>query len=52
VLHPGRAWALKCQERPETPEQIQVEVIEYQRSMSIPESQIAALFEESGGAEE
>ena len=52
VLHPGRAWALKCRERPETAEQIQAEVIEYLRSMPIPESEIAALFDESGGTEE
>lgn len=52
VLHPGRAWALKCQERTETAEQIQAEVIEYLRSMPIIESAIAALLDEWGGAEE
>ena len=33
VLHPGRAWVLKCRERPETAEQIQNEVREYLRSL-------------------
>ena len=36
VLHPGRAWALKCQQRPETAEQIQNEVTEYLRSLRMP----------------
>lgn len=26
VVHPGRLWAIKCQERPETPEQILAEL--------------------------
>ena len=50
VLHPGRAWALKFQERSESAEQIQAEVIEHLRSMPIPESEIAALFDEPPGA--
>jgi len=32
VFHPGRAWALKCQERDETAEQIASEVEAYLRS--------------------
>lgn len=31
VLHPGRPWALKCQERPETVEQITAEVESFLR---------------------
>lgn len=33
TLHPGRAWALKCQERTETSGQIQVELEEFIREM-------------------
>jgi hypothetical protein len=33
VLHPGRAWAKKCQERPETVEQIMVELANYLGSL-------------------
>lgn len=34
VLHPGRAWALKCQQRPETPATIQAEVLAYLQGRS------------------
>jgi len=34
VLHPGRAWALKCRPRPETPVTIQSEVVAYLRGRS------------------
>ncbi len=36
VLHPGRAWAKKCAERPESAENIISEVKEYLRSTPIP----------------
>lgn len=36
VLHPGRPWAYKCQERHETAEQIATEVVEYLRSTPPP----------------
>lgn len=36
VLHPGRSWAEKCKERPETAKQISKEVEEYLRSTPIP----------------
>lgn len=32
VLHPGRSWAVKCEPRPETPEQIISEVKDYLRN--------------------
>lgn len=32
VLHPGRGWAEKCQGRPETAEQIGIDVVEYLRT--------------------
>ena len=32
VLHPGRGWAEKCQSRPETAEQIGIDVVEYLRT--------------------
>lgn len=35
VLHPGRAWALKCQPRQETPEAIAQEVEDYLRSRPV-----------------
>lgn len=35
VLHPGRLWAEKCAPRPETAEQIGLEVIEHLRSSPI-----------------
>lgn len=38
VLHPGRAWAAKCKPRPETPEQIIVDVKTYLRTTTIPAS--------------
>lgn len=34
VLHPGRAWALKCQPRPETPATIEAEVLAYLQGRS------------------
>lgn len=49
VLHPGRAWALKCRERAETAERIQAEVTEHLRSLPIPESEVAAILEVSKG---
>lgn len=45
VLHPGRPWALKCQARDETAEQIQAEVVEYLRSLPVPESDVAAILQ-------
>jgi hypothetical protein len=36
VLHPGRAWALKCQDRSETLAQIGAEVKQYFASVVIP----------------
>ena len=36
VLHPGRAWALKCQPRPETPAQLQGEIEAYLASATVP----------------
>ena len=36
VMHPGRSWAFKCKERPETAEQISTEVAEYLRSLRMP----------------
>lgn len=38
VLHPGRAWAVKCKPRPETPKQIIADVTTYLRSATIPGS--------------
>lgn len=38
LLHPGRAWAPKCKPRPETPKQINADVVTYLRSATIPES--------------
>jgi hypothetical protein len=37
VLHPGRAWAVKCQARPETSEQIIIDVERYLK-VSLPSS--------------
>lgn len=36
VLHPGRAWSLNCQERPETTETIACEVKTYLRDTPFP----------------
>jgi len=36
VLHPGREWAIKCKERPETAAQIIADVGEHLRSKPIP----------------
>ena len=36
VLHPGRSWAEKCKDRPETAKQIAREVEEYLRATPIP----------------
>lgn len=36
VLHPGRAWAMRCQERSETAEQLALAAKEYLRSTPIP----------------
>jgi hypothetical protein len=33
TLHPGRAWALKCVERQETPRQIERELLSFLKSM-------------------
>lgn len=38
VLHPGRAWAERCGERPETPEDIARDVESYLRAMTFPTS--------------
>lgn len=38
VLHPGRAWADKCRERPETAATISQEVEEYLRNAQFPTS--------------
>jgi hypothetical protein len=46
ILHPGRAWAAKCALRPETAEQIAMEVEVYLHSTSIPESQDIIELEE------
>ncbi|MBF0163417.1 MAG: Eco29kI family restriction endonuclease [Magnetococcales bacterium] len=36
VLHPGRAWAEKCRDRPESAEQIMIDVESYLRAHPIP----------------
>lgn len=36
VIHPGRAWASRCAERPETAKQILTDVAEHLRSQPIP----------------
>lgn len=36
VLHPGRAWADRCEQRPESSQQIVLEIKEYLRSIAIP----------------
>ena len=36
VLHPGRTWAMKCQERSETADQLALAAKEYLRSTPIP----------------
>jgi hypothetical protein len=36
VLHPGRSWAMKCQERSETARQIGAEIEQHLRSTPIP----------------
>lgn len=36
VVHPGREWAAKCAERPETADQITEEVRSYSRAASVP----------------
>ena len=33
TLHPGRSWAIKCQERPETKEQVTNEIQDFLRGM-------------------
>mgnify|MGYP001610410975 FL=1 len=38
VLHPGRAWAAKCNPRRETSQQIITDISTYLRSMTIPAS--------------
>ena len=38
VLHPGRAWAAKCKERPETAEDVVRDVETYLRNASFPKS--------------
>lgn len=38
VLHPGRAWAVRCQERPETAEQIAAEVTAHLENFPGPSS--------------
>lgn len=34
VLHPGRSWAMRCRERPETKEQLIIEVSTYLRDIA------------------
>ena len=34
TLHPGRSWAIKCQERPETAGQITIEIQDFFRSIT------------------
>jgi hypothetical protein len=41
VLHPGRSWALKCQPRAETPEQIAQEIIAHMAALPDLESLFA-----------
>ena len=38
VLHPGRAWAAKCKERPESAKDIEQDVETYLRSAMFPTS--------------
>lgn len=38
VLHPGRGWAAKCKERPESPEDIAGDVITYLQNATFPTS--------------
>lgn len=45
VLHPGRSWAAKCQERPESDEQIKADVVRYLKASPLPESR-PSVFDE------
>jgi len=36
-LHPGRGWAVKCRPRPETPEQLERQVIEFLANIDLPD---------------
>lgn len=36
TLHPGRSWALKCKERPESAQEIEREVINYLTTTALP----------------
>jgi hypothetical protein len=36
VIHPGRAWALKCRERPESASDIRREIATYLRTVTLP----------------
>jgi hypothetical protein len=45
VLHPGRAWAAKCQQRPESADQIKADVVRYLKASPMPESR-PSVFEE------
>lgn len=47
VLHPGRAWAAKCRERPETAADIQREIVQYLASAAVPS--LAALSGDLSG---
>lgn len=38
VLHPGRPWAVKCRERPESPDDIARDVVTYLRNSHYPAS--------------
>ena len=38
VLHPGRAWAAKCRERPESAKDIEQDVVTYLRNATFPTS--------------
>lgn len=38
VIHPGRSWAMKCQPRPETPENIEARIADYLNRNAPPRS--------------
>lgn len=48
VLHPGRAWAAKCQQRAESADQIKADVVRYLKASPVPEAR-PSVFEEKAG---
>lgn len=47
VLHPGRAWAAKCQQRPESADQIKADVVRYLKASPVPETRPSVFEEQS-----